>query len=210
MHDIDGFGPNHLGEFVDVSRETLAKIEQIVELLDDWRQRINLIGPREMEHIWRRHVLDSLQLVPHIPTDARTVDLGSGSGFPGLVLGAALTEPSAEIVMIETVGKKCTFLREAISHAGLKARVRQARVENVRDIEAACVIARAFAPLPKLFDYAEKWLANGAIGVFPKGRRWQEELTRTQESWTFAYDVIPSISGGDGVILKVSEVSRVN
>lgn len=210
MTDKDGFGPNQLAEFVDVSRETLAKIEKIVTLLDDWRFRMNLIGPREMDHIWRRHVLDSLLLAQHIPSNDVTVDLGSGSGFPGLVLAAGLTGQKAEIVMIETVGKKCAFLREAISHADLKGRVRQGRVENVRNLTAACVTARAFAPLPKLLDYAAIWLEKGAYGVFPKGRNWQDELTQAQESWTFAYDVIPSTSGGDGVILKISEVSRVD
>lgn len=210
MADNDGFGPNHLDEFLNVSRETRDKIEKTVNLLDEWRHRMNLIGPSEMGHIWRRHVLDSLQLAEHIPTDSITVDLGSGSGFPGLILAAGLEHEQAEIVMIETVGKKCAFLREAISYAKLKARVRQGRVENVKNIDASCVTARAFAPLPKLLDYASIWLENGAYGVFPKGRRWQEELTQAQESWTFTYDVIPSISGGDGVILKISEVSRVD
>ncbi len=208
MTDIDGFGPDQLSDHLNVSRETISKLGQIVELLDNWRRRTNLIGPAEMDHIWRRHILDSLQLAALIPDNALTVDLGAGAGFPGLVLAAGVTGPEAEIVMIETVGKKCAFLREAIQIADLKATVRQGRVENVDDIDAACVTARALAPLPKLLDYSEKWLANGAYGLFPKGRRWQEELTQAQECWKFAYQVIPSISGGDGAILKISEVSR--
>lgn len=208
MGDLDGFGPDDLRTAVDVSRETIERIETIVTLLDSWRQRINLIGPSEMNHIWRRHVLDSLQLLPHISRDGVTVDLGAGSGFPGLVLAAALDHPSAEIVMIETVGKKCAFLREAIAEAQLPARVRQGRVENVKNITADCVTARAFAPLPKLLDYASIWLESGANAVFPKGRKWEEELTEAQECWKFAYEVIPSLTG-DGAILKISEVSRV-
>jgi len=210
MADLDGFGPNHLSDFIDVSRETSAKLEKIVQLLDEWRHRINLIGPTEMDHIWRRHVLDSVQLFPHIPKSAVTVDLGSGSGFPGLVLAACLEHPAAEIVMIETVGKKCAFLREVVQAADLKARVRQGRVENVRDVDAVCVTARAFAPLPKLLDYASIWLEAGAYAVLPKGRKWQEELTQAQECWKFAHEVIPSQSGGDGVLLKISEGSRVD
>jgi len=209
MIDIDGFGPEALVEHVDVSRETLSKLIRIVDLLDVWRRKINLVGPREIDHIWRRHVLDSLQLAALVPNDGTVVDLGSGSGFPGLVLAAGLTDPKAEIVMIETVGKKCAFLREAIKVADLKASVRQGRVENVDDIQAACVTARAFAPLSKIFDYAEKWFEQGAYAVLPKGRRWEEELTQAKECWKFAYQVIPSISGGDGAILKISEVSRV-
>ncbi len=210
MVDVDGFGPQSLSEYVDVSRETISKIEKIVDLLDVWHRRINLIGPSEMDHIWRRHVLDSLQLLPLIPDNLLTVDLGAGSGFPGLVLAAGLTDPVAEIVMIETVGKKCAFLREAVRVAELPARVRQGRVENVDDVATACVTARAFAPLEKILEHSEKWLRAGAYAICPKGRRWEEELTRAQECWKFAYQVIPSISGGDGAILKISEVSRVD
>jgi len=210
MIDTDGFDPDQVLQAVNVSRETIEKIERVVALLDDWRQRMNLIGPAEMDHIWRRHVLDSLQLLPMIPPDGVTVDLGAGSGFPGLVLAAGLSHPDAEIVMIETVGKKCAFLREAIRVADLNGRVRQGRVENVNDIAASCVTARAFAPLPRILDYAEKWFGQGAFALLPKGRRWQEELTQAQECWKFAYEVIPSLSGGDGAILKIWEVSRVD
>ncbi len=210
MADLDGFGPEDLLLQSDVSRETLASIEKIVDELDGWRKKINLIGPSEFGQVWRRHVLDSAQLIPLMPKMGRIIDLGSGSGFPALVIASALEANKAEIVMIETVGKKCAFLRAAIDAANLPAKVRQGRVENVNDLAADCITARAFAPLPKLLDYAEKWLSEGAYGVFPKGRRWEEELTQAQESWRFAYEVIPSKSGGDGVILKVSEVSRVS
>ncbi len=210
MVDLDGFGPDQVLEVVSVSRETIAKIERVIALLDDWRGRMNLIGPSEMDHIWRRHVLDSLQLLPLIPQGGVTVDLGSGSGFPGLVLAAGLSRSDAEIVMIETVGKKCAFLREVIRTADLNGRVRQGRVENVNDLAVSCITARAFAPLPKILGYAEKWFAQGAFALLPKGRRWQEELTQAQECWKFAYEVIPSLSGGEGAILKISEVSRVD
>lgn len=209
MVDTDGFGPDQLSDHVDVSRETITKLIQIVDLLDAWRRKINLIGPSEIDHIWRRHVLDSLQLASLIPTQGITVDLGAGAGFPGLVLAAGLPTDDAQIVMIETVGKKCAFLREAVRVAELDAIVRQGRVENVGNIDAACVTARAFAPLVKILEYSEKWLEKGAYAILPKGRRWEEELTQAQECWKFAYQVIPSVSGGDGAILNISEVSRV-
>jgi len=210
MADTDGFGPQDVLAQTDVSRETLTSIEKIVDELDGWRKKINLIGPSEFGQVWRRHVLDSAQLIPLMPSKGRIIDLGSGSGFPALIISAALDPDHAETVMIETVGKKCAFLRAAIQSADLPAKVQQGRVENVNDLTADCVTARAFAPLPKLLEYAEKWLANGAYGVFSKGRRWEEELTQAKESWRFAYEVIPSMSGGDGVILKISEVSRVS
>jgi len=109
---------------------------------------------------------------------------------------------------VESVGKKCAFLRAAIQSADLPAKVIQGRVEAIKPVQADCITARAFAPLPKLIEYAEPWFAQGAYGVIPKGRRWEEELTDALESWRFAYEAIPSVSG-DGAVLKISEVSRV-
>lgn len=208
MADRDGYGPEDLKSAFNVSRETLDRLILIIQELDAWRHKINLIGPSEFEQVWRRHVLDSWQLFEHIPERAKIVDLGSGSGFPGLVLAAGFASEESHMTMIESVGKKCAFLRSAVQAAGLQARVIQGRVEAVNSVEAQCVTARAFAPLPKLLDYAEPWLKSGAYGVFPKGRRWEEELTAAQESWRFSYEAIPSVSG-DGAILKISEVSRV-
>lgn len=208
MPDRDGFGPNDLKDYVDVSRETLDRLEIIVGELDAWRTKINLIGPSEFDQVWRRHVLDSLQLAAHIPPAGHTIDLGSGSGFPGLVLAANFAHQDASITMVESVGKKCAFLRAAVEAAKLPAKVIQGRVEAINPEQADCVTARAFAPLPKLLAYAEPWLTNGAYGVIPKGRRWQEELTDALESWRFSYEAIPSVSG-DGAILRISEVSRV-
>ncbi len=208
MRDEDGFGPEDLTDYVDVSRETLDRLRVIVGELDAWRRKTNLIGPSEFGRVWRRHILDSIQLLPYIPAAGKTVDLGSGSGFPALVLAAGVSDPDAEITMIESVGKKCAFLRAAIAAANLPAKVIQGRVESIKHADAQCVTARAFAPLPKLIEYAEPWFSKGAYGVIPKGRRWQEELTDAKESWRFAYEAIPSVSG-DGAILKISEVSRV-
>lgn len=205
MSDRDGFGPKNLEN---VSRETLRRLEIVVTELDAWRHKINLIGPSEFDQVWRRHVWDSWQLFDHIPKQGHIVDLGSGSGFPALVLAAGFASEAASMTMVESVGKKCAFLRSAVQAADLQAKVMQGRVEAINPMDAHCITARAFAPLPKLLDYAAPWLENGAYGVFPKGRRWQEELTSALESWNFAYEAIPSKTG-DGAILKISEVSRV-
>lgn len=204
MPDQDGFGPQDL---TNVSRETLDRLELIVAELDAWRGKLNLIGPSEFRQVWRRHVWDSWQLFEHMPKGS-IVDLGSGSGFPALVLAAGFASEESHMTMIESVGRKCAFLRAAVESAKLRARVIQGRVEAINPVEAQCVTARAFAPLPKLLEFAAPWLEKGAYGVFPKGRRWQEELTSAQESWKFAYEAIPSKTG-DGAILKISEVSRV-
>lgn len=190
----------------DVSRETLARLDAVIAALDVWRQRSNLIGPKEWPQIWTRHVGDSWQLLDHIPETARIVDLGSGAGFPGLIIAAA--RPAGHVTMIESVGKKCAFLRAAIEAAGLSASVHQGRVESAPPIRADFVTARAFAPMPELLDYAAPWLTKGATGLFPKGERWKEELTAGLQRWNFAYEAIPSRSGGSGVILIVREVAR--
>ncbi len=194
-----------LAEF-DVSRETSERLDTAILTLDAWRKRSNLIGPREWPQIWSRHVADSYQILPHIPETARCVDLGSGAGFPGLVVSAA--RPKGHVTMMESVGKKCAFLRAAIEAAGLSASVYQGRIEAAPPSDADIVTARAFAPLPKLLEYAWPWMKNGAMGVFLKGERWNEELTDARQSWNFAYEAIPSRTGGSGVILIVRELKR--
>lgn len=190
----------------DVSRETSERLDTVILTLDAWRKRSNLIGPREWPQIWSRHVADSYQILPHIPETANCVDLGSGAGFPGLVISAA--RPKGHVTMMESVGKKCAFLRAAIDAAGLNASVYQGRIEAAPPSDADIVTARAFAPLPKLLEYAWPWMKNGAMGVFLKGERWNEELTDARQSWNFAYEAIPSRTGGSGVILIVRELKR--
>jgi len=207
--DADGFGSVAISKQIDVSRETFERLDMVLACLDEYRKRMNLIGPSEWDHIWRRHVADSLYLLPHIRMDSQIVDLGSGGGFPALPLACVLTSMgTGHVTMVETVGKKAAFLRAAVDAAGLKATVRQGRVENVGDIKADIVTARAFAPLPKLMHFAAPWLTNNAIGLFHKGERWKEELTAASKEWTFAHEAIPKRDGGAGIILKVSEVSR--
>lgn len=209
MHDTDGFGPRDIMDRYDVSRETLERLEAVIGCLGEWRTRMNLIGPAEWDFIWRRHVADSLRIWPLLSGNNRIVDLGSGGGFPGLPMACVLTsEGSGHVTMIETVGKKASFLRAAIEAADLNATVRQARVENCGDIDADIITARAFAPLPKLLDYAEPWFKKSALGLFHKGERWKEELTAASLTWTFASEAIQGNDGGTGIILKVSEVSR--
>lgn len=190
----------------DVSRETIERLDAVLLTLDDWRKRSNLIGPKEWDRIWSRHVADSFQILDHIPGTARVVDLGSGAGFPGLVIAA--DRPEGYVTLMESVGKKCAFLRAAIEAADLSAAVYQGRIESAPPSEADIVTARAFAPMPRLLEFASPWMKKGATGVFLKGERWKDELTDAKESWTFAYEAIPSRTGGSGVILIVRELKR--
>jgi 16S rRNA (guanine527-N7)-methyltransferase len=210
MPDHDGYGPEDIARTCGVSRETLSRIETVVETLGDWRTRMNLIGPAEWSRVWRRHVLDSVQLFPLLP-DGPILDLGSGAGFPGLIIAAERAGDAAPqpVILVESVTKKCAFLRAAADAADLSASVLNQRVESVRDVDVAAVTARAFAPLPKLLGYAAPWLEAGATGIFPKGKRWKEELTEAQKVWTFAHEVIPSLTSDEGVLLEITEVSSV-
>ncbi|MEM9739587.1 MAG: 16S rRNA (guanine(527)-N(7))-methyltransferase RsmG [Pseudomonadota bacterium] len=195
-----------LSEF-NVSRETTQRLDAIVETLDFWRQRVNLIGPREWPVIWTRHIADSLQLLPFIGSARSIVDLGSGAGFPGLVI-AAERHQAAEVTLVESVGKKCGFLRAASRAAGLSVEVKPLRIEHLEPFPADVVVARALASLPKLLEYASKWTDRGAFCVFPKGESAEDELTEARQRWIFSLDVMPSRTSPSGQILKLTEVQR--
>ncbi|WP_018148810.1 16S rRNA (guanine(527)-N(7))-methyltransferase RsmG [Henriciella marina] len=192
-----------------VSRETLPKLEGFVELLDERRQKMNLIGPREMDQIWDRHILDSAQIVGLTTPDCRIVDLGSGAGLPGLVLACEASTRGGEVIMVESTGKKCAFLQTVITELKLPAKVIQGRIENAVPEHVDFITARALAPLPRLVSYAYPWMAKGATALFFKGERWQEELTDASDCWTLRHEAIPSRTSDTGVILKIEEAHRV-
>lgn len=207
--DEDGFGPEDVVRQSNVSRETLARIRAYLTVLDDWRERINLIGPGEGRHLWRRHVLDSLQLLEQIfSTDLRVADLGSGAGFPGLVLACALAErEGASVTLVEKSVRKSQFLEAAIAAVRLPAKVLNRRLEDPAPRERFDVVtARALAPLPKLLGYAHGWLKPSGKALLMKGRDAVKELTLARESWTFELSTRPSLSSPEGQILTVSNL----
>lgn len=211
MVDEDGFGPSDIESLAHVSRETLERIERVIGTLKEWSTRLNLIGRNEWRHLWRRHVWDSAQLLDHVSRDSNVVDLGSGAGFPALILASALTaEGNGKVSLIEKSPKKATFLREAIKAADLRAEVYGCRIEDAPVITADIVTARAFAPLPRLMVSASQWLERDATALLHKGQKWKEELTAASETWKFTSEAIQSRSGGSGVILKVWGVQRVS
>lgn len=205
--DEDGFGPEQLAGLVPVSRETLSNIHGYLAVLGEWRERINLIGAGEGRHLWRRHVLDSLQLIEKISaTDLRVADLGSGAGFPGLILACALAErPGASVTLVEKSPRKSEFLAAAAAAVGLPARVLNQRLEDPAPKEKFDVVsARALAPLPKLMGYAHGWLKPSGKALLMKGRDAVAELTAARESWTFEVSMGTSLSSPEGQILTVS------
>lgn len=190
-----------------VSRETLDLLAAYEATLRKWQPKINLVGPSTLPDAWRRHFLDSAQLYPLIPESARVlVDLGSGAGFPGLVL-AIMGVP--EVHLVESDARKCAFLREAARAANAKVTVHNKRIEAVTGVEADVVTARALAPLNDLLAWAHPFIGNRGVAVFPKGQNVAEELTDTTKYWKMRTERFDSRTDPTGTILRVSGIDRV-
>jgi 16S rRNA (guanine527-N7)-methyltransferase len=199
-------GPEGFAELVPVSRETLSRLEAYAALLTRWSTRINLVGRDTLADLWRRHILDSAQLQRLVPNSAGNLtDLGSGAGLPGLVL-AILGVPGIEL--IEADSRKAAFLREAARITGADVTIRACRVQAVLPHPADVITARACAPLDRLLDLAEPFLAPDTLCLFPKGERFEEELTVARKAWTMNVSVEPSLSDRRGVILRLQQVAR--
>ena len=199
-------GPEGFAELFPVSRETLSRLEAYTHLLIRWSARINLVGRDTLPDLWRRHILDSAQLRRMIPDSAQNlIDLGSGAGFPGLVL-AILGVPGVELV--EADSRRSAFLREAARVTHAEVTIRPSRIQAVSPHAVDVVTARACAPLPRLLDFAQPFLAPSTVCLFPKGERFAEELTLAREGWTMRVSVEQSLSGRRGVILRLEQVVR--
>ena len=191
-----------------VSRETLERLQAYVALLAAWNPRINLVGPRTLNDVWRRHILDSAQLYRLIPPRARIlVDLGTGAGLPGLVL-AILGVP--EVHLFESDGRKAAFLREAARVTGTAAIVHAQRLESVPGFAADVITARALAPFPVLLDHAVKFMAAHSILLLLKGKTVAEELTQARKAWKMRATQLPSATDPSGTILRLEEVIRAS
>lgn len=212
VHDASREGPPLAPEqfraLSNVSRETLRRLAIYVDLLVAWNQRINLVGPRTLGDVWRRHILDSAQLQPLLPASARTlVDLGSGAGLPGLIL-AILGFPTVHLV--EADGRKCAFLREAARVTGTTIVLHAKRFEEISGFAGDVITARACAPLPKLLDHAAPFIGCHSILLFLKGQTLGEELTEARKGWNMRETLHPSVSDPSGTILRLEEVTRAD
>lgn len=204
------FGPEEFQQATDVSRETLARLKAFVGLLEDWNQRHNLVSRRSLAEVWQRHVFDSAQLTDFVPEPARSlVDLGSGAGFPGLVLALLLADrPGFRTVLYEATRKKCDFLIAAADRTGAAAEVRNSRVEDAPPEIFDVVSARACAPLPRLLQYAEGFQGPRTRNLFLKGQNVGAELSESRKSWTMRVHQHPSRSDTSGTILVIEGLSR--
>ena len=193
--DLSSDRARALGMFA-VSRETADRLDRFVALLLDWQARMNLIAPSTVPTLWTRHIADSLQLLALAPEARRWADLGSGAGFPGLVVACALADSlPAEVHLIESNQKKAAFLREAARVTAAPAIVHAQRSDDfIKSFHQPLdiVTARAVAPLPELLKIAYPLLKRGAKGLFPKGQDVDAELTETAKCWTIHSSLVPS------------------
>ena len=188
-----------------VSRETLRRLGTYLNLLEKWQPRINLVGAATLRDPWRRHFLDSAQLVPLLPESTQTlVDLGSGAGFPGLVL-AILGVP--DVHLIESDHRKVAFLREVAAATGTALTIHPSRIEGVPPFAADVVTARALAPLAPLLDYAIPFLGPRGVCLFLKGGQAESEIAEVQRLMTI--DRFQSQSDPSGIILRLGAISPI-
>jgi 16S rRNA (guanine527-N7)-methyltransferase len=197
-----------------VSSETEARLDRYLDLLVEWQAKTNLVAPSTLPYLWTRHVADSLQLLTLAPSAKVWADLGSGGGFPGVVLACALAEtPGTMVHLVERNAKKAAFLREAIRVTGAHGTVHLADIGDIVDrigSRVDCVTARALAPLHQLIGYAEPLVKQGAKALFLKGQDVESELTEATKYWNIEPRLHSSRTGGHGWIVELDRIERRN
>ena len=214
---VDPEDRKHALAMFDVSPETVARLDRFVDLLLMWQRHTNLIAPSTIPSLWTRHVADSLQLLDLVEAPyakpSTWLDLGSGGGFPGVVIACALADvPGAQVHMVESTLKKATFLREVIRETKAPGIVHDTRIESLaRTFDAAAVdyvTARALAPLPDLLKMVSPFLKKGAKALLLKGQDLDRELTESTKHWHIQAETVPSRTSKDGRILIVHTLSQ--
>jgi 16S rRNA (guanine527-N7)-methyltransferase len=195
-----------------VSREAESRLDRYVALLLEWQAKTNLVAPSTLPMLWTRHISDSLQLLSLAPSAKIWIDLGSGGGFPGIVLACALAETAGgHIHLIERNAKKAAFLREALRVTSAPGTVHLADIGDIVDRipgSVDCVTARALAPLHQLIGFAEVLVQRGAKALFLKGQDVEAELTETTKYWNIQPRLHPSRGDGQGWIVELDQIER--
>lgn len=221
---IEVAGPDDFIAAFGVSRETAERLNCYADLLKHWQKAQNLVSSKTLDEIWQRHFADSAQLLEIAPVDARIwCDLGSGAGFPGLVVaillaGEEISKPARTVRLIESNGRKCAFLREVVRQTGIAeaggiVEIINRRIESPPDsakVEPADIItARALAPLERLLDLAAPYVASQSVALFLKGRDARQELIRAERCWRFTWNMISSQTDQDGHIIEIKNLRPV-
>ncbi|GAB1478063.1 16S rRNA (guanine(527)-N(7))-methyltransferase RsmG [Paracoccaceae bacterium] len=195
-----------------LTTEEIADLRRFADIVLRWNPRINLVSKSSAAEIWDRHILDSAQIFDLAPQSAESwIDLGSGGGFPGIVVAVIATRrrPALTVALVESDQRKAVFLRQATRELGLKATVLSQRIEKIADLRADVVSARALAALPELLALASPLLADGGTCLFAKGASRQQELDAARQSWSFNVTEVPSITDPGAAILRITEVHHV-
>lgn len=196
---------------LNVSRETLDKLKAFVALVEKWTAKINLISKASIPHIWNRHIVDSAQLFELAPKQGHWVDIGSGGGFPGVVLAILALEnrDPLQFTLVESDQRKCAFLRTASRELDLGIIVRSERIESIEPLKADILTARALADLSDLLGFAERHLLPTGLALFPKGAQWKKEDQEARKIWSYDCEPVKSKTSADAAILSIKEIARV-
>ena len=187
--------------------EDMERLEVYVSLLRKWQKNINLVSKNSLIDVWRRHVLDSAQLFSLIGLRTMTVaDIGTGAGFPGMVLGIIKSAQDMTVHLIESNERKCAFLREVSLATKADVVIHNKRTEELQDLSVDLVVSRAVSSVEKLLQYAVPLLKKDGYCLFLKGKKWRDELTQAQIKWIIKETVIQSLSNPSGKILKLEEI----
>ncbi|MCX7565894.1 16S rRNA (guanine(527)-N(7))-methyltransferase RsmG [Sulfitobacter sp. F26169L] len=194
-----------------VSRETMERLRALEALVQKWTKKINLVSGKDALQVWDRHIVDSIQIFNLAPEGGSWLDIGSGGGFPGIVVAilAKETDPDRTFSLVDSDQRKCAFLRTAARELDLNVNVIAARVEEIEPLNAQVLSARALSDLPMLLEFAERHLSKSGMAVFPKGSSWQKEHEAAQKTWSYKLEVVRSMTNSDATILKIEELKRV-
>ncbi len=196
----------------DVPRETIEKLSLFEILLTKWNKTINLVAPSTIPNIWHRHFIDSAQLFAHKPATAHTwLDIGSGAGFPAVVLAilSQNTENPVEFTLVESDQRKCAFLMTVSNELGLELTILPERVESLPAQKYDVISARAVASVEKLLEMSERFVEQNTICFFPKGAKYESELTEARKIWHIECNQLKSLTDANAVILCIESFARV-
>jgi 16S rRNA (guanine527-N7)-methyltransferase len=200
-----------IGSDGDVSRETLNKLQHFAGLVEKWTVKINLVSKASVSELWDRHIQDSIQLYAHAPNADHWVDLGSGGGFPAIILALMAEQEGRDtrFTLVESDQRKCVFLRTAIRELSLSASVVNDRIESIEPLSADVLSARALADLSTLVGFANLHMSPSGTALFPKGANWREEHNAARLKWAYTCEAIPSKTNSSAAILKIKEINHV-
>lgn len=196
---------------LDVSRETSTRLDSFATLVRAWTRKINLVSAASLPDIVSRHFQDSAQLLSFAPLAARHwADLGSGGGFPGVVIAILAQElrPELRVTLVESDQRKAAFLRVAARETGVAVNIIADRIESIAPLGCDVVSARALAPLTDLLGFAAYHLHPDGCAIFPKGRRANDEIDASRRIWTFDMNATPSETDPEAVILTIRDIRR--